>query len=436
MYVMITKYQIIILAMVCTLNNHAGFSQTLSVAPYTTQSWPANIVFCSVNAPGDKQWSTTNGSFVCMGCGPNYPVTIQYSSAPCNTVEVFYYDPFYTLTVGVSISGTFGSASASSILIPETWGQVISTPGIQSIGCADNKISLDVTDQEFSDPSGLSRTGPYSMAKFPFKWKAKNPVNGNWETVLNEPGQVNISPPPSTPLNDVRVRFGSLFGNPIVDSAFYSNGKIDLHLGSLPDSLNGVEIVFELNNFQGHYMYSDTVILDIQPVHKVDTLITNPQSGFMIPGFVSTHSINQMPMHSYKWSVEGGSIMSGQGTDSISVKWGQPSQNSFIRVVSERGDCKDSTDFPIVVTFLDVEQFDGSNLSLDPVPSNSEIKASIKNFHEPSEYEIYSSQGELVEVGIFNQDVNFINVEAYKPGLYFLVVQFDSEALIEKIIVN
>lgn len=413
--------------------------QSLTGPSTATQGWPGTFSFCAVNAPGAKTWTTTLGSFECIGCTPTYPVTSIVSSANCESIELYYYHPFYTASMTVGITGTFGSATKTTLIIPDLRNQYIHTPVVSSSGCSDVKVAVRVSDSEFSDPSGLSRSGPSAFAKFPFKWLVKWPNTSSWIPLISEPGNTNQAVVPATPIYDIGVRIGQVGGNQVVDSAYYETGDVVLHLGSLPDSLNGTSLLFQLEDYAGHYIYSDTLNLSIEPVVAAPILNPNVFGSLVLPGITQLYTSIFRPDHLYQWKVEGGTILSGANSDSVLVRWGSPNQNARISIISSRGNCSDSVSIPMVVSFLESGDWlmnNGNELAAYPSPARDLITIKAAPRIVGREYHVYNQIGQRVFKGkILSEKLN-LDITGWAKGVYMIVAEVGDQEFTERFIVK
>ena len=423
--------------LVFTLTVPAAFGQSMTGPGTSVQGWPGNFSFCVSNAPGSKTWTTSSGSFVCMGCGPTYPVTSVTTTANCKSVELYFYHPFKKKNINVSASGSFGTVSASALIIPDLHNQAIQSPQVVQHLCADRRIVVQVTDSEWGDPSGLSRSGPNAFAQFPFKWLAKLPGSTTWTTIINEPGNTDQYPVPSTPLTTIGVKNGQLAGNPIVDSAIYATGEVVLNLNSLPDSLDGTILKFQLENYQGHFLYSDSVVLSLEAPNAGSIINSSPLGSFVIPGATLSYSSNFDTIHSYQWFADGGVITAGQGTDSVSVQWGAPNQNAKLILVASRGGCSDSTILPIVITFLNNTEFsERATLSVYPNPATEYLQIEVLHEMLGSPFYISDVLGKILLVGFINDELTKVDLRNLNSGFYILHVSKGGKLNSFKIQVN
>jgi hypothetical protein len=408
-----------LLILIFVLHGLTAFGQSMTGPGISTQGWPGNFSFCVSNAPGSKTWTTSTGSFECMGCGPTYPVTSVTSSANCESVELYFYHPFKKKNINVSASGSFGTVSASALVIPELHNQAIQTPQVIQHRCADRRIVVQVSDTEWGDPSGLSRSGPDAFAQFPFKWLAKLPGSTNWITIINEPGNTDQYPVPSTPLTSIGVKNGHLVGNPIVDSAIYATGEVILNLNLLPDSLNGTVLKFQIENYQGHFLISDSIVLNLEAPFADSIINSSPMGTMVVPGATLSYISNFDTIHSYQWFADGGVITAGQGTDSVTVQWGGPNQNAELVLIASKGGCSDSTILPVVITFLhNTESPELEAVSIYPNPASDILLVKVKHEMVGSPFIITDILGKVLVEGDLKEEINAVDLKSLNEGLY------------------
>jgi hypothetical protein len=115
---------------------------------------------------------------------------------------------------------------------------------------------------------------------------------------------------------------------------------------------------------------SDAVTVTVDP--RPEPSIAGPAS--VCPGSTISYNVTDHAGDSYLWSASGGSIVSGQGTSSVTVQWGSGGAASIAVVERTPGGCADSTSLsvtvgdhlvPVVTPAGAVTLCEGSSLTLD-----------------------------------------------------------------------
>jgi len=148
-----------------------------------------------------------------------------------------------------------------------------------------------------------------------------------------------------------------------------------------------------------------------QPVlFGLDTGIISQVSSFTCP----------MPDTSFhvRWEVSSGTILSGQGTDSISVFWDSPGQGS-VRLVFSNGVnqvCEKDTILPVLVLSNSV-QVEKSRLYVYPNPVENHLFVSAD---WPMSVWITDATGKVLKREEVNSTESKLDVSGLSSGLYFL----------------
>lgn len=128
----------------------------------------------------------------------------------------------------------------------------------------------------------------------------------------------------------------------------------------------------------------------------------------------------QMPDTSFlvKWEVTGGTILSGQGTDSISVFWDSPGQGS-VRLVFSNGVnqvCEKDTILPVLV-LSNSDQVEKSRMYVYPNPVEYMLFISSDR---PMSVWITDATGKVLQREEVNSAEGKLDVSGLSSGLYFL----------------
>ena len=124
---------------------------------------------------------------------------------------------------------------------------------------------------------------------------------------------------------------------------------------------------------------------------------------------------------SYEWST-------GETTASITVT---PTENTTYHVVGYISGCENEAQVTVFVVPDALYDNDDDMISIFPNPVYTEINIQYIGMQEIS---IYNLNGQKMETIIVNTDTYILNVDDYKPGIYYLRIAGMDEVIVKKII--
>jgi len=154
----------------------------------------------------------------------------------------------------------------------------------------------------------------------------------------------------------------------------------------------------------------DTAMAQVQIEDPSPFIIPNV-SGYIIAkkGTIENYSIVNNLNWTYEWSIENGSIISGQGTNSISIKWNSEEKGTItIKVTNELG-CVDDND-------LSISLFDECMLVF-PNPTANETSVFIPYYIQGKNLELFDTKGSKV-YSEPAQKINKVDVSHLTAGIY------------------
>ena len=123
----------------------------------------------------------------------------------------------------------------------------------------------------------------------------------------------------------------------------------------------------------------------------------------------------------YQWLVTNGNVVSGQGTNAVSIQWGS-APSGVIKVVESNGMCSDTLDVSVVIGSNDIASFSISKFHL-----KNECVTDDLEFVNPDNvefrYSIFDASGKMLTSG--KDSPNRIDVKKMQSGLY--VIKIDTE---------
>lgn len=141
-----------------------------------------------------------------------------------------------------------------------------------------------------------------------------------------------------------------------------------------------------------------------------------PDSAFV--GKTNVFTVDDVPGWQYEWFIDGGTIVSGQGSNSIEVKWTDENENGSVKLVAtNEAGCTDTIEKPIRIV-----KYIGTNnqYALRPVlyPNPTKEILYIKNIESDFSYKIFDVQGRLIGTDVYKN--GGIQVGSLKPGVYII----------------
>lgn len=183
-------------------------------------------------------------------------------------------------------------------------------------------------------------------------------------------------------------------------------------------------------------VYYDTITIDSPfyspeiPVIAGDTIVTDHNDTV-------TYSSAIQAGFSHWWSVTNGMIVSGQGTDSIRVKWLTRSPGTVKLVVKNAVNCGDSTILQVFVGNVGLLSLNQNKLaSVFPNPAKSSITIQSDLILEDAEILVMDLAGKTLmskKVTEKNKTIEW-NIEVLKPGAYIIHIQHHGSQMQQKLI--
>jgi hypothetical protein len=159
-----------------------------------------------------------------------------------------------------------------------------------------------------------------------------------------------------------------------------------------------------------------------------DTLtveITQPAGSFPVvsgnndtaPAENAQYTVNTYPGATYTWSVTGGVIISGQGTESINVLWNDVAFGN-VTVTQNSDDCELSDGITIFVNGVGVDETLATTMSIFPNPARGVV--TLLSNQSELKWEIVEMSGRIVLAGNSYQTSTVIDISNCAPGLYLV----------------
>jgi hypothetical protein len=142
------------------------------------------------------------------------------------------------------------------------------------------------------------------------------------------------------------------------------------------------------------------------------------------PFSIETYSTNQIPNASYEWSVIGGNILQGQGSNFIQVQWANSSFASINLIITTATGCQTSLTF-FLDTALSLNDKDKHPIqwSTFPNPTSDMLTISITGTVKPIDYRMLDVTGRIVLQGQVAEGLNNLSVSQLSSGIYTIEIQ-------------
>jgi PKD repeat protein len=161
---------------------------------------------------------------------------------------------------------------------------------------------------------------------------------------------------------------------------------------------------------------------------KIVTIKNSPTSGKMA-GLsnniqVNTpylYNISQQLNHTYNWIIDNGAIVSGQGTNAVTVQWLSNGQGSLKCVLINSENCTDTSVLKVNIGPTGINNIKNSNIKIYPNPTNNIINIEGLNKNENNNIQIFDMQGKLVITKTFTEKV-MIDLSELNKGVYVIKI--------------
>lgn len=145
------------------------------------------------------------------------------------------------------------------------------------------------------------------------------------------------------------------------------------------------------------------------------------QDTLISPFQICNYSITPIPGAAYSWQVINGNIISGQGTNAVSIQWGNSSQGSIHLVVSN-GSCADSMSVTVHILSTSLSDFsDSFNNPYFSIENNAIYFRGNNIASRQAHYRLLSPYGAVINFG--EVSYGMINLSNLPNGIYILCIQ-------------
>ena len=402
--------------------------------------------FIEIDSSGTYSVTVTNGDYCSTLSQPFTAVINEYPDAQLTAGSQYLCDTD-TLQVSVpsgytyswSTSDTTAGISISSA--GDYWVTVVdsnlctSTSDTISIGINtlpnDSIVvsgTLDFCDGDFVEFTAYDATANYAWSNGDTTGTILVDQTGQYSlTLTSDSGCVSVSSLLSTiaySLPDSAISIlGSLDICPDDSVTLFAPTGPYSYSWSNGDSSSSIVVTqggqFTLNVIDGNGCVntSDTIVVVEVPVPQVSSIIGDTVGIVPLQQYI--YVISQVVGQTYSWTVTNGAIVSGQGTNIVSVLWNQTNTGT-LSVTTSNGYCEDSTKVSIR-TNIGVDDFSLTDFSLYPNPTQGKLV--IETDFNTDEILIYNAQGRLIQVISTTGERHQLDISNYSAGVYWIEIQ-------------
>jgi hypothetical protein len=118
------------------------------------------------------------------------------------------------------------------------------------------------------------------------------------------------------------------------------------------------------------------------------------------------------------WVVNGGTILSGQGTDNIQVVWGGPDSNAVVWLYIDNGVCMDSSSIQVIISGIGTDERTIQDIRLFPNPNDGFFTLQVSDAFVGGYYEIVDGMGRPIERGEIQSKTQDFDLADKPKGVY------------------
>lgn len=160
-------------------------------------------------------------------------------------------------------------------------------------------------------------------------------------------------------------------------------------------------------------------------------VLTNPLIGNIV-GNTNANIVNYFPYSvpvqtntNYNWSIQNGTIQSGQNNNAISVLWTSKGTGKLGVLATNTNGCKDSASLNVSINNVGIQDVNiNQELSIYPNPTKSIILISNTNNNLVGKnYTISNVIGQILLAGKLTTEETTVNLDALSSGIYLLSIE-------------
>ena len=141
------------------------------------------------------------------------------------------------------------------------------------------------------------------------------------------------------------------------------------------------------------------------------------------PSIIYQYSVSENTTSSFLWGIINGNLISGQGTNLVSVQWGSTGIGQVSVVETDENGCVGESVSLNVFGVSGIKIEEKNQVRVFPNPTSESIYISIDNYKGPIYIEIFDLIGNKIQ----DSNAPFINFNEYSSGIYFIKVNYNDK---------
>lgn len=155
------------------------------------------------------------------------------------------------------------------------------------------------------------------------------------------------------------------------------------------------------------------VVLEVYEI----TGVTNPQAGT-----VETYTYTETAGSTYEWTVVNGTIISGQGTPTIEVEWGDIGEGSVTVIETNEVECESPPVVLDVTVPVGIDEFAGTQAEVFPNPSSGQFQLTVQPNMIGMSVTIFNELGQGVGQKLISSETTSFDLSDLPSGRYTLSI--------------
>jgi hypothetical protein len=171
---------------------------------------------------------------------------------------------------------------------------------------------------------------------------------------------------------------------------------------------------------------TDSIFIGLNPA------VTGTQifgSNLVQPNSLQVYATQQNQGNSFTWAVNGGALVSGQNSNSISVLWGSGGAG-LITLQESNGLCTKNDTLQVNISGIGIPDINSEALYVHPNPTTGILSTSLNVI---GFYELITLDGRVLESGTAKKDYD---LSTYPKGVYHLRLTTDEGTRVLKVVKN
>ncbi len=226
----------------------------------------------------------------------------------------------------------------------------------------------------------------------------------------------------------------SLAGSYIRSWTWNNNSSNQSNL-NLSFSMSGAYPVKLKATFNDGCIDTSSMLLNVLPKPNAGSIsgLTTGLSNQQTYDYTLTQQVN----HNYNWKLTNGNIISGQGTNTLKVKWLNFGNGIVEGTIISANGCFDTTSLMVNINNSTmVSEFASQSYSIFPNPVSAEIIIESNKPLNESRFELMDVNGKVLINQTCNTPINRLNIDvkSLSPAMYFLRITSQGQSNTVKIV--